>query len=78
MLKYSTYKNKESSAVVDDVLFLKEVNNNKLIVTNNKLLPRDIIEEYSGCSMATNNPEIIKLKPTNNKDIEYNFNTETV
>ena len=54
------------------------VNKNKLIVTNTKLLPIEIIEEYIGCSMATKNPEIIKLNPTNKKEIEYNLNTETV
>ena len=51
---------------------------NKLIVTNTKLLPREIIEENKGCSMATKNPEIIKLNPTNKNEIEYNLNTETV
>ena len=34
--------------------------------------------EESGCSMETKKPEIIKLKPTNKKDMEYNLNTETV
>lgn len=51
---------------------------NKLIVTNTKLLPREIIEENKGCSMATKKPEIIKLNPTNKNEIEYNLNTETV
>lgn len=51
---------------------------NKLIVTNTRLLPRDIMAEESGCSMETKKPEIIKLKPTNKKDMEYNLNTETV
>ena len=54
------------------------VNKNKLIVTNTKLLPREIIEEYNGCSIETKNPEIIKLNPTNKKEIEYNLNTEIV
>ena len=48
------------------------VSTNKLIITKTKLLPRDIIAEHIGLSMATKNPEMIKLNPKNKKENEYN------
>ena len=54
------------------------VSTNKLITTKTKLLPRDIIAEQIGLSMATKNPEMIKLNPKNKKENEYNLNTYTV
>ena len=54
------------------------ISKSKLIITSTKLLPREIIEEYKGCSIATKKPEIIKLNPTNRKEIEYILNTATV
>ena len=54
------------------------VSTNKLIVTKIKLLPRDIMAEEIGFSMATKNPEIIKLNPINKNEIEYSLNTEIV
>ena len=56
----------------------KKVRTNKLIVTITKPLPKDMMAEDTGLSIATKKPEIIKLNPKNKKDIAYCLNTDTV
>lgn len=56
----------------------KEVRITKLNVTSTKLLPKEMIVEDIGFSIATKKPEIIKLNPKNKKVKEYCLNTDIV